>query len=68
MPESAEVDGDDGLSDGGEHSADMMVEEGGISDEVTDSDLEDDDDDEVDVLEDGCNSAGEEVCPVCHVM
>ncbi|XP_064399727.1 E3 ubiquitin-protein ligase HUWE1-like isoform X3 [Halichondria panicea] len=59
--ESAEVDGDDGLSDGGEHSADMMVEEGGISDEVTDSDLEDDDDDEVDVLEDGCNSAGEEV-------
>ena len=67
MPaESAEAGGDDGLSDEGGHSADMMVEEG---DEVTDSDLdEEEDDDEVDVLEDGCNSAGEEVCPVCHVI
>ncbi len=36
----------------------MIVDEGGLSDEATDSELDEED---IDALEDGCNSAGEEV-------
>ena len=63
-PESEEMEGTDGTeelysshseSDG--HPGEMLVEEGDLSD--TDSE-----DDDGDILEDGCNSAGEEVSGV----